>query len=170
MFNCGTISSIFFKIKCFGIFHSCSSHRFEFYSSVIYGLYSSYAMRECFYDNKMHTLIIYDDFSKHIVTYRKMCLILWWPLSHEAYLEEFFYLNSCFLEKKTSKWLDQSGAWSMTTLPVIETQDGDISTYIPINVISITDGQNCLETKLFNLEIRLVIKVGLFISRIESTA
>jgi len=66
--------------------------------------------------------------------------------------------------------LDQSGAWSMTTLPVIETQDGDISTYIPINVISITDGQICLETKLFNLEIRLVIKVGLFISRIESTA
>lgn len=114
MFNCGTISSIFFKIKCFGIFHSCSSHRFEFYSSVIYGLYSSYAMRECFYDNKMHTLIIYDDFSKHVITYWKMCLILWWPLSHEAYLEEFFYLNSCFLEKKKhlNDWTSQvHGAW-----------------------------------------------------------
>uniref|UniRef100_A0A6N2NHA1 ATP synthase subunit alpha, mitochondrial n=1 Tax=Salix viminalis TaxID=40686 RepID=A0A6N2NHA1_SALVM len=168
-FNCGTISSNSFRSECFGIFHSCSSHRFGSCSSAISGPYSACAMGEYFRDNGMHALIIYDDLSKQAVAYRQMSLLLRRPPGREAYPGDVFYLHSRLLER-AAKRSDQTGAGSLTALPVIETQAGDVSAYIPTNVISITDGQICLETELFYRGIRPAINVGLSVSRVGSAA
>jgi F-type H+-transporting ATPase subunit alpha len=116
----------------------------------------------------MH-LIIYDDLSKHAVAYREMSLILRRPPGREAYPGDVFYLHSRLLER-AAKMSDEKGAGSMTALPIIETQAGDVAAYIPTNVISITDGQIFLETNLFNSGIRPAINVGLSVSRVGGAA
>nr|YP_003412100.1 ATP synthase F1 subunit alpha [Phaeoceros laevis]ACT75308.1 ATP synthase F1 subunit alpha [Phaeoceros laevis] len=125
--------------------------------------YSGCAMGEYFRDNGMHALIIYDDLSKQVVVYRQMSLLLRRPPGCEAFPGDVFYLHSRLLER-AAKMSDQTGAGSLTALPVIETQAGDVSAYIPTNVISITDGQIFLETELFYRGIRLAINVGLSVS------
>jgi len=114
-------------------------------------------------------LIVYDDLSKHAVAYREMSLILRRPPGREAYPGDVFYLHSRLLER-AAKLSDEKGAGSMTALPIIETQAGDVSAYIPTNVISITDGQIFLETDLFNSGIRPAINVGLSVSRVGGAA
>ncbi|KAG8363162.1 hypothetical protein BUALT_BualtMtG0002700 (mitochondrion) [Buddleja alternifolia] len=131
--------------------------------------YSGCAMGEYFRDNGMHALIIYDDLSKQAVAYRQMSLLLRRPPGREAFPGDVFYLHSRLLER-AAKRSDQTGAGSLTALPVIETQAGDVSAYIPTNVISITDGQICLETELFYRGIRPAINVGLSVSRVGSAA
>nr|ULQ69421.1 ATP synthase subunit 1 [Georgeantha hexandra] len=131
--------------------------------------YSGCAMGEYFRDNGMHALIIYDDLSKQAVAYRQMSLLLRRPPGREAFPGDVFYLHSRLLER-AAKRSDQTGAGSSTALPVIETQAGDVSAYIPTNVISITDGQICLETELFYRGIRPAINVGLSVSRVGSAA
>jgi F-type H+-transporting ATPase subunit alpha len=126
-------------------------------------------MGEYFRDNGMHSLIVYDDLSKQAVAYRQMSLLLRRPPGREAYPGDVFYLHSRLLER-ASKLNDDLGAGSMTALPVIETQAGDVSAYIPTNVISITDGQIFLETGLFYKGIRPAISVGLSVSRVGSAA
>lgn len=127
------------------------------------------AMAEYFRDNGMHSLIIYDDLSKHAVAYRQMSLLLRRPPGREAYPGDVFYLHSRLLER-SAKLNEANGLGSMTALPVIETQAGDVSAYIPTNVISITDGQIFLETELFYQGIRPAINVGLSVSRVGSSA
>ncbi len=127
------------------------------------------AMAEYFRDNGMHSLIIYDDLSKQAVAYRQMSLLLRRPPGREAYPGDVFYLHSRLLER-SAKLNEDNGAGSMTALPVIETQAGDVSAYIPTNVISITDGQIFLETELFYQGIRPAINVGLSVSRVGSSA
>jgi F-type H+-transporting ATPase subunit alpha len=117
----------------------------------------------------MHALIIYDDLSKQAVAYRQMSLILRRPPGREAYPGDVFYLHSRLLER-AAKLSDEHGGGSLTALPIIETQGGDVSAYIPTNVISITDGQIFLETELFNQGIRPAINVGLSVSRVGSAA
>jgi F-type H+-transporting ATPase subunit alpha len=131
--------------------------------------YSGCAMAEYFRDNGMHSLIIYDDLSKQAVAYRQMSLLLRRPPGREAYPGDVFYLHSRLLER-AAKMNDDNGGGSMTALPVIETQAGDVSAYIPTNVISITDGQIFLETELFYKGIRPAINVGLSVSRVGSAA
>jgi F-type H+-transporting ATPase subunit alpha len=131
--------------------------------------YSGCAMGEYFRDNGMHALMIYDDLSKHAVAYRQMSLLLRRPPGREAYPGDVFYLHSRLLER-AAKMSDAHGAGSLTALPVIETQAGDVSAYIPTNVISITDGQIFLETELFFRGIRPAINVGLSVSRVGSAA
>nr|WRW54501.1 ATP synthase CF1 alpha subunit [Prunus salicina var. cordata] len=131
--------------------------------------YSGCAMGEYFRDNGMHALIIYDDLSKQAVAYRQMSLLLRRPPGREAFPGDVFYLHSRLLER-AAKRSDQTGAGSLTALPVIETQAGDVSAYIPTNVISITDGQICSETELFYRGIRPAINVGLSVSRVGSAA
>lgn len=131
--------------------------------------YSGVTMGEYFRDNARHALIIYDDLSKHAVAYREMSLILRRPPGREAYPGDVFYLHSRLLER-ASKLNDELGAGSLTALPIIETQAGDVSAYIPTNVISITDGQIFLETDLFNSGIRPAINVGLSVSRVGGAA
>ena len=131
--------------------------------------YAGCAMAEYFRDNGMHALIIYDDLSKQAVAYRQMSLLLRRPPGREAYPGDVFYLHSRLLER-AAKMNDENGAGSMTALPVIETQAGDVSAYIPTNVISITDGQIFLETELFYQGIRPAINVGLSVSRVGSAA
>lgn len=131
--------------------------------------YSGCAMAEYFRDNGMHALIIYDDLSKQSVAYRQMSLLLRRPPGREAFPGDVFYLHSRLLER-SAKMSDDTGAGSMTALPVIETQAGDVSAYIPTNVISITDGQIFLETELFYKGIRPAINVGLSVSRVGSAA
>lgn len=131
--------------------------------------YSGTAMAEYFRDNKKHALIIYDDLSKHAVAYRQMSLLLRRPPGREAYPGDVFYLHSRLLER-ASKLSDDLGAGSLTALPIIETQAGDVSAYIPTNVISITDGQIYLETNLFYQGIRPAISVGLSVSRVGGAA
>ncbi|XP_061345027.1 ATP synthase subunit alpha, mitochondrial-like [Gastrolobium bilobum] len=131
--------------------------------------YSECAIGEYFCDNGMHALIIYDDLSKQAVAYQQMSLLLRRPPGREAFLGDVFYLHSCLLER-AAKRSDQTGAGSLTALPVIETQAGDVSAYIPTNVISITDGKICLETELFYRGIRPAINVGLSVSRVGSAA
>lgn len=131
--------------------------------------YSGTAMGEYFRDNKGHALIIYDDLSKHAVAYRQMSLLLKRPPGREAYPGDVFYLHSRLLER-ASKLSDDLGAGSLTALPIIETQAGDVSAYIPTNVISITDGQIYLETNLFYQGIRPAISVGLSVSRVGGAA
>src|SRR5438067_2024974 len=131
--------------------------------------YAGCAMGEYFRDNGMHALMIYDDLSKHAVAYRQMSLLLRRPPGREAYPGDVFYLHSRLLER-AAKMSDTHGAGSLTALPVIETQAGDVSAYIPTNVISITDGQIFLETELFFRGIRPAINVGLSVSRVGSAA
>lgn len=131
--------------------------------------YAGVTMGEYFRDNARHALIIYDDLSKHAVAYREMSLILRRPPGREAYPGDVFYLHSRLLER-ASKLSDKLGAGSLTALPIIETQAGDVSAYIPTNVISITDGQIFLETDLFNSGIRPAINVGLSVSRVGGAA
>jgi F-type H+-transporting ATPase subunit alpha len=126
-------------------------------------------MGEYFRDNARHGLIIYDDLSKHAVAYREMSLILRRPPGREAYPGDVFYLHSRLLER-AAKLNDDEGAGSLTALPIIETQAGDVAAYIPTNVISITDGQIFLETDLFNSGIRPAINVGLSVSRVGGAA
>ncbi len=131
--------------------------------------YTACAMGEYFRDNGMHALIIYDDLSKHAVAYRQMSLLLRRPPGREAYPGDVFYLHSRLLER-ASKLSDELGGGSLTALPIIETQAGDVSAYIPTNVISITDGQIFLETDLFYQGVRPAINVGLSVSRVGSAA
>ncbi len=131
--------------------------------------YSGCAMGEYFRDNKMHALIIYDDLSKQAVAYRQMSLLLRRPPGREAFPGDVFYLHSRLLER-AAKMSTATGSGSLTALPVIETQAGDVSAYIPTNVISITDGQIFLETELFYKGIRPAINVGLSVSRVGSAA
>jgi F-type H+-transporting ATPase subunit alpha len=131
--------------------------------------YTGCAMGEYFRDNGMHALIIYDDLSKQAVAYRQMSLLLRRPPGREAYPGDVFYLHSRLLER-SAKLNEENGAGSMTALPIIETQGGDVSAYIPTNVISITDGQIFLETELFNEGQRPAVSVGLSVSRVGSAA
>ena len=131
--------------------------------------YAGVTMGEYFRDNSRHALIIYDDLSKHAVAYREISLILRRPPGREAYPGDVFYLHSRLLER-ASKLNDKLGAGSLTALPIIETQAGDVSAYIPTNVISITDGQIFLESDLFNSGIRPAINVGLSVSRVGGAA
>jgi len=131
--------------------------------------YSGAAMGEYFRDNGKHALIIFDDLSKQAVAYRQMSLLLRRPPGREAYPGDVFYLHSRLLER-AAKMSDANGGGSLTALPVIETQAGDVSAYIPTNVISITDGQIFLETELFYKGIRPAINVGLSVSRVGSAA
>lgn len=131
--------------------------------------YAGCAIGEYFRDNKQHALIIYDDLTKHAVAYRQMSLLLRRPPGREAYPGDVFYLHSRLLER-AAKLNDELGAGSLTALPIIETQAGDISAYIPTNVISITDGQIFLETNLFYQGIRPAISVGLSVSRVGGAA
>ncbi|MEP0509570.1 MAG: F0F1 ATP synthase subunit alpha, partial [Aurantimonas coralicida] len=127
------------------------------------------AMGEFFRDNAMHAVIAYDDLSKQAVSYRQMSLLLRRPPGREAYPGDVFYLHSRLLER-AAKLNDELGAGSLTALPVIETQAGDVSAYIPTNVISITDGQIFLETTLFFQGVRPAVNVGLSVSRVGSSA
>lgn len=131
--------------------------------------YAGTAMGEYFRDNKGHALIIYDDLSKHAAAYRQMSLLLRRPPGREAYPGDVFFLHSRLLER-AAKLNDELGAGSLTALPIIETQAGDISAYIPTNVISITDGQIFLETNLFYQGIRPAVSVGLSVSRVGGSA
>ena len=131
--------------------------------------YTGVTMGEYFRDNARHGLIVYDDLSKHAVAYREMSLILRRPPGREAYPGDVFYLHSRLLER-AAKMADENGAGSLTALPIIETQAGDVAAYIPTNVISITDGQIFLETDLFNSGIRPAINVGLSVSRVGGAA
>ena len=131
--------------------------------------YTGCAMGEYFRDNGMHAVIVYDDLSKQAVSYRQMSLLLRRPPGREAYPGDVFYLHSRLLER-AAKMSDDMKAGSLTALPVIETQAGDVSAYIPTNVISITDGQIFLETDLFYKGIRPAINVGLSVSRVGSAA
>jgi F-type H+-transporting ATPase subunit alpha len=126
-------------------------------------------MGEYFRDNGKHALIVYDDLSKQAVAYRQMSLVLRRPPGREAFPGDVFYLHSRLLER-SSKLSDDLGGGSLTALPIIETQEGDVSAYIPTNVISITDGQIYLETNLFNSGIRPAIDVGLSVSRVGGNA
>ena len=131
--------------------------------------YTGCTLGEYFRDNGMHALIIYDDLSKQAVSYRQMSLLLRRPPGREAYPGDVFYLHSRLLER-AAKLNDDMGGGSLTALPIIETQAGDVSAYIPTNVISITDGQIFLETELFNQGIRPAVNVGLSVSRVGSAA
>ncbi len=131
--------------------------------------YTGATIGEYFRDNKQHALIVYDDLTKHAVAYRQMSLLLRRPPGREAYPGDVFYLHSRLLER-AAKLSDELGAGSLTALPIIETQAGDISAYIPTNVISITDGQIFMETNLFYQGIRPAISVGLSVSRVGGAA
>ncbi|MDB5178041.1 MAG: synthase subunit alpha, partial [Candidatus Saccharibacteria bacterium] len=131
--------------------------------------YAGTAMGEYFRDNKQHALMIYDDLTKHAVAYRQMSLLLRRPPGREAFPGDVFYLHSRLLER-SAKLSDDLGAGSLTALPIIETQAGDISAYIPTNVISITDGQIFMETDLFYQGIRPAISAGLSVSRVGGAA
>ena len=131
--------------------------------------YAGAAMGEYFRDNGKHALIVYDDLSKQAVAYRQMSLVLRRPPGREAFPGDVFYLHSRLLER-ASKLSEELGGGSLTALPIIETQEGDVSAYIPTNVISITDGQIYLETNLFNSGIRPAIDVGLSVSRVGGNA
>jgi F-type H+-transporting ATPase subunit alpha len=131
--------------------------------------YAACAMGEYFRDTKRHALCIYDDLSKHAVAYREISLLLRRPPGREAYPGDVFYLHSRLLER-AAKLSNDLGAGSLTALPIIETQAGDVSAYIPTNVISITDGQIYLETDLFNSGVRPAVNVGLSVSRVGGSA
>src|SRR5499433_1672796 len=131
--------------------------------------YAACAMGEHFRDSKRHALVIYDDLSKHAASYREISLLLRRPPGREAYPGDVFYLHSRLLER-AAKLSDKNGGGSLTALPVIETQAGDVSAYIPTNVISITDGQIFLETDLFNSGIRPAVNVGISVSRVGGNA
>jgi F-type H+/Na+-transporting ATPase subunit alpha len=131
--------------------------------------YAACAMGEYFRDTKRHALVIYDDLSKHAASYREISLLLRRPPGREAYPGDVFYLHSRLLER-AAKLSNENGGGSLTALPVIETQAGDVSAYIPTNVISITDGQIFLETDLFNSGVRPAVNVGISVSRVGGSA
>jgi F-type H+-transporting ATPase subunit alpha len=131
--------------------------------------YSATSMAEFFRDNGRHALIVYDDLSKQAVSYRQMSLLLRRPPGREAYPGDVFYLHSRLLER-SAKLNEDNGSGSLTALPIIETQGGDVSAFIPTNVISITDGQIFLETELFYQGIRPAVNTGLSVSRVGSSA
>jgi F-type H+-transporting ATPase subunit alpha len=131
--------------------------------------YSGCAMGEWFRENGRHAVIIYDDLSKHAQAYRQLSLLLRRPPGREAYPGDVFYLHSRLLER-AAKYNDAMGGGSLTALPIIETQAGDVSAYIPTNVISITDGQIYLETDLFNSGVRPAMNVGISVSRVGGNA
>ncbi len=131
--------------------------------------YAACAMGEFFRDSGRHALVIYDDLSKHAAAYREISLLLRRPPGREAYPGDVFYLHSRLLER-AAKMSDKTGGGSLTALPVIETQAGDVSAYIPTNVISITDGQIFLETDLFNSGVRPAVNVGISVSRVGGSA
>jgi F-type H+-transporting ATPase subunit alpha len=131
--------------------------------------YSGCAVGEYFRDNGKHALLVYDDLSKHAAAYREISLLLRRPPGREAYPGDVFYLHSRLLER-AAKLNDKNGGGSLTALPIIETQAGDVSGYIPTNVISITDGQIYLEPELFNAGIRPAINVGISVSRVGGNA
>ena len=131
--------------------------------------YAACAMGEYFRDNGKHALVIYDDLSKHAASYREISLLLRRPPGREAYPGDVFYLHSRLLER-AAKMSDKLGGGSLTALPIIETQAGDVSAYIPTNVISITDGQIFLETDLFNSGVRPAVNVGISVSRVGGSA
>jgi len=131
--------------------------------------YAATAMGEFFRDSGRHALVMYDDLSKHAMSYREISLLLRRPPGREAYPGDVFYLHSRLLER-SSKMSKEKGGGSLTALPVIETQAGDVSAYIPTNVISITDGQIFLETDLFYQGVRPAISVGISVSRVGSAA
>ena len=131
--------------------------------------YTGSTIGEYFRDNGMHAVIIYDDLSKHAVSYRQISLLLRLPPGREAFPGDVFYLHSRLLER-AAKMSDELGAGSLTALPIIETQAGDVSAYIPTNVISITDGQIFLENDLFNKGVRPAVNIGLSVSRVGSAA
>jgi F-type H+-transporting ATPase subunit alpha len=131
--------------------------------------YAACAIGEFFRDDKRHALVIYDDLSKHAASYREISLLLRRPPGREAYPGDVFYLHSRLLER-SAKLSDKKGGGSLTALPIIETQAGDVSAYIPTNVISITDGQIYLETDLFNQGVRPAVNVGLSVSRVGGSA
>ena len=131
--------------------------------------YAACAMGEHFRDTKRHALVIYDDLSKHAASYREISLLLRRPPGREAYPGDVFYLHSRLLER-AAKVSDKNGGGSLTALPIIETQAGDVSAYIPTNVISITDGQIFLETDLFNSGVRPAVNVGISVSRVGGSA
>lgn len=131
--------------------------------------FSGTAMGEYFRDTGRHALIVYDDLSKHAVAYRQLSLLLRRPPAREAYPGDIFYLHSRLLER-SAKWDDEHGGGSLTALPIIETQAGDVSAYIPTNVISITDGQIYLEPELFYAGVRPAINVGISVSRVGGNA
>src|SRR5438128_9535826 len=131
--------------------------------------YTGVTMGEYFRDSKRHALCIYDDLSKHAAAYRQLSLLLRRPPGREAYPGDVFYLHSRLLER-AAKMSDTHGGGSLTALPVIETQAGDVSAYIPTNVISITDGQLYLESDLFYAGIRPALNVGISVSRVGGAA
>jgi F-type H+-transporting ATPase subunit alpha len=131
--------------------------------------YAGTAIAEYFRDTKRHVLVIYDDLSKHAVAYREISLLLRRPPGREAYPGDVFYLHSRLLER-SCKLNDKLGGGSITSLPIIETQAGDVSAYIPTNVISITDGQIFLEADLFNSGVRPAVNVGISVSRVGFSA
>jgi F-type H+/Na+-transporting ATPase subunit alpha len=131
--------------------------------------YAACAMGEYFRDNRKHALVIYDDLSKHAASYREISLLLRRPPGREAYPGDVFYLHSRLLER-AAKLSEKKGSGSLTALPIIETQAGDVSAYIPTNVISITDGQIFLETDLFNSGVRPAVNVGISVSRVGGSA
>jgi F-type H+-transporting ATPase subunit alpha len=131
--------------------------------------YTACAIGEHFRDSKRHALVIYDDLSKHAAAYREISLLLRRPPGREAYPGDVFYLHSRLLER-SAKLSDKNGGGSLTALPIIETQAGDVAAYIPTNVISITDGQIYLETDLFNSGVRPAVNVGLSVSRVGGAA
>jgi F-type H+-transporting ATPase subunit alpha len=131
--------------------------------------YAACAMGEHFRDSKRHAVVIYDDLSKHAASYREISLLLRRPPGREAYPGDVFYLHSRLLER-AAKLSDKNGGGSLTALPIIETQAGDVSAYIPTNVISITDGQIFLETDLFNSGVRPAVNVGISVSRVGGSA
>ncbi len=131
--------------------------------------YSGCAMGEYFRDNGQHSLLVYDDLSKHAAAYREIALLLRRPPGREAYPGDVFYLHSRLLER-AAKYNDENGGGSLSALPIIETQAGDVSGYIPTNVISITDGQIYLEPELFNAGVRPAINVGISVSRVGGKA
>jgi F-type H+-transporting ATPase subunit alpha len=131
--------------------------------------YAGTAMGEFFRDNGKHALVIYDDLSKQAAAYRQVSLLLRRPPGREAYPGDVFYLHSRLLER-AAKMSNEKGAGSLTALPVIETQAGDVSAYIPTNVISITDGQIYLESNLFNANVRPALNVGISVSRVGGNA
>ncbi|MCB1713482.1 MAG: F0F1 ATP synthase subunit alpha, partial [Candidatus Riesia sp.] len=131
--------------------------------------YAGATLAEFFRDNGKHALTVYDDLSKQAVAYRELSLLLKRPPGREAYPGDIFYLHSRLLER-ASKLSDELGGGSLTSLPIIETQQGDVSAYIPTNVISITDGQIYLEPNLFNAGVRPAINVGISVSRVGGNA
>ena len=131
--------------------------------------YTACAMGEYFRDNGMHALIVYDDLSKHAVAYRQVSLLLRRPPGREAFPGDIFYLHSRLLER-AAKLSDEKGGGSLTALPIVETQAGDVAAYIPTNIISITDGQLFLETDLFYKGVRPAINIGVSVSRVGSAA